>query len=274
MGSDGYSQLARSEPLVNFRGLARTTLKVSQDVASPGTAFSEDQPRAAHALLNHQPVLYVVQPAGVAEPVAQLAPWALLPPFSSVVSRHGWWICGGTGADRLRSGGRRRSASHCLNGVVARRLHMSGMDCLELLKDQHAEAKQLFKQLEKAEASKAHQLWTELKTKLTMHEELEETHLYPELKKEKAAEEIVLEAYQEHHVMDVLIQEISGLKPDEEEFHPKITVLQENVEHHIEEEEGELFPKVRKFWDRAKREDVGHKMADMKERLTRQRRAA
>ena len=148
------------------------------------------------------------------------------------------------------------------------------MDCLELLKDQHGEAKQLFKQLEKAEGSKAQQLWTALKSKLTMHEQLEETHFYPELKKEKAAQEIVLEAYQEHHVMDVLIEEISALGPDDEEFHPKITVLQENTEHHIEEEEGELFPKVRKIWDKPKREEVGRKMEDMKQRLTRGRRAA
>ena len=142
------------------------------------------------------------------------------------------------------------------------------MDCLELLKKQHDDAKQAFKQLEEAEGSKAQQLWTELKTKLTMHEKLEETHLYPALKKEKAAEEIVLEAYQEHHVMDVLIEEISGLKPKDTEFHPKLTVLQENTEHHIEEEEGELFPKVRKIWDSQKRQEVGRKMEQLKDELS------
>jgi len=148
------------------------------------------------------------------------------------------------------------------------------MDCLELLKSQHDEAKQLFKELEDAQGAIAARVWTELKTKLTIHEELEETHLYPELKKEKAAEEIVLEAYQEHHVMDVLIEEISGLKPGDEAFHPKVTVLQENTEHHIEEEESELFPKVRKAWDSAKRREVGNKMEGMKERLSKAQRAA
>jgi hemerythrin superfamily protein len=148
------------------------------------------------------------------------------------------------------------------------------MDCLTLLKEQHDEAKKLFKQLDKAEGAKAAELWTELKTKLTMHEELEETLFYPELKEAKTTEEITLEAYQEHHVMDLLIEEISKLKPSDEEFHPKVTVLQENTEHHIEEEEGELFPKVRKIWNADKRQEVGRKMAQMKERLTSQRRAA
>ena len=148
------------------------------------------------------------------------------------------------------------------------------MDCLELLKSQHDEAKKLFKQLDKAEGAKAGELWSELKSKLTMHEELEEAHLYPELKRTKSTEEIVLESYQEHHVMDLLIEEISKLKPSDEEFHPKVTVLQENTEHHIEEEEGELFPKVRKVWDTDKRQEVGRKMEAMKERLTKQSRAA
>jgi hemerythrin superfamily protein len=148
------------------------------------------------------------------------------------------------------------------------------MDCLQLLMDQHKEAKQLFKELEKAEGAKAQQLFDELKMKLTMHEELEETHFYPELKKEKTTEELTLESYQEHHVMDVLIEEISALRPTDEAFKPKCIVLQENTEHHIEEEEGELFPKVRKIWDMDKRKEVGRKMEQMKEQLSRQQRAA
>jgi hypothetical protein len=148
------------------------------------------------------------------------------------------------------------------------------MDCLKLLETQHDEAKQLFKKLEKAEGATAARLWTELRNALTMHEQLEEAHLYPALKKEKALEEMVLEAYQEHHVMDVLIDEISKLKPSDEAFAPKITVLQENTEHHIEEEEGELFPKVRKVWDTARRQEIGQQMAEQKADVTKQQRVA
>ena len=148
------------------------------------------------------------------------------------------------------------------------------MDCLTLLHEEHQEVKKLFRELEKAEGQKASTLWSEISMKLTLHEEMEETHFYPELKREERAKEIILEAYQEHHVMDVLIEEISALTPEAEEFHPKVTVLQENTEHHIEEEEGELFPKVRKIWDTTKRQEVGAKMAQMKQQRMKEQRAA
>src|SRR2546423_2525675 len=148
------------------------------------------------------------------------------------------------------------------------------MDCLELLHEEHQEVKKLFRELEKAEGQKAARLWHEISTKLTLHEELEETHFYPLLRQEEKAKEIILEAYQEHHVMDVLIEEINGLRPEDEAFHPKVTVLQENTEHHIEEEEDELFPKVRKIWDLDKRKEVGATMEKMKQQRMKEQRAA
>jgi len=138
------------------------------------------------------------------------------------------------------------------------------MDVLIFLKQDHDEAKQMFKKLEKAEGAEASRLWTQLRAMLSLHEELEETYFYPELKEVAATEDLVLEGYQEHHVMDLLIEEISRLKPSAEEWTPKISVLQENTEHHIEEEEGELFPKVRKIWDLERRKAVGEKMEEVK----------
>jgi hemerythrin superfamily protein len=138
------------------------------------------------------------------------------------------------------------------------------MDVLTFLKQEHDEAKQVFKKLEKAEGAEASRLWDQLRTMLTLHEEREETYFYPELKKAATTQDLVLEGYQEHHVMDLLIEEISGLKPSAEEWSPKISVLQENTEHHIEEEEGELFPKVRKIWDLERRKAVGEKMEAVK----------
>ena len=151
------------------------------------------------------------------------------------------------------------------------------MDVLRLLEDEHDEAKSVFKALEKAHGAEAMRLWDRLKSMLTLHEEMEETLFYPQLKAEKPTEDLILEAYQEHHVMDLLIEEISALEPSAEEWQPKIKVLQENTEHHIEEEEGELFPKVRKIWDTAKRAQVGRQMEEMKERhkkANKERRAA
>jgi hemerythrin-like domain-containing protein len=148
------------------------------------------------------------------------------------------------------------------------------MDVLEFLTDEHDEAKAVFKKLEKAEGAEAGKLFDQLKSMLSLHEELEETYFYPQLKKEEAARDMILEGYQEHHVMDVLIDEISKLKPSAEEWAPKIKVLQENTEHHIEEEEDELFPKVRKIWDADKREKVGRQMQDTKAKRQKEQKAA
>jgi len=149
------------------------------------------------------------------------------------------------------------------------------MDVLKLLEGQHDEVKQLFKKLEQAEGSQGRQLFETLRAKLTLHEELEETYFYPALKGDEAARDLVLEGYQEHHVMDVLLGEIERLAPDSEAWQPKVKVLQENTEHHIEEEEGELFPAVRKIWKTDKREQVGRQMQQLiSERRTQERHAA
>ena len=148
------------------------------------------------------------------------------------------------------------------------------MDVLTFLKDEHDEVKSVFKKLEKAHGAEATRTWERLRDMLMLHEQMEETHFYPQLKKEKSAEDLILEGYEEHRVMDVLIGEISQFKPSDEQWEPKIKVLQENTEHHIEEEEGDLFPKVRKIWDKERREEVGKLMQQMKQEHKKEQRAA
>ena len=149
------------------------------------------------------------------------------------------------------------------------------MDALELLIEEHKEAKALFKRIEQTNGPKeAQRLFNELKAALELHEQLEETHLYPPLKEEEKTEDLVLEAYEEHHVADLLLAEISQLDPSDETWRPKVKVLQENIEHHIEEEEGELFPKVRRLWNKSRREEVGARMQEMKQQHLAQQRAA
>jgi hemerythrin superfamily protein len=138
------------------------------------------------------------------------------------------------------------------------------MDVLEFLKDDHDEVKGVFKKLQKAKGAEAQRLWDQLSSMIALHEEMEEKHFYPRLREAPPTEDLILEGYQEHHVLDLLIDEIGKLKPSDEAWEPKIKVLQENTEHHIEEEEGELFPKVRKIWDRDMREDIGKQMQEMK----------
>jgi hemerythrin-like domain-containing protein len=148
------------------------------------------------------------------------------------------------------------------------------MDVLTFLKDEHDELKAVFKKLEKAKGAEAQKLFDQLNSMVALHEEMEEKLFYPRLREAPSTEDLILESYQEHHVMDLLLGEIARLKPSAEEWEPKITVLQENTEHHIEEEEGELFPKVRKIWDREMRERVGKEMEEMKAEAPKTRRAA
>lgn len=139
------------------------------------------------------------------------------------------------------------------------------MDALELLTQQHREAMDLFTQIENTEDPKqGRRLFAQLKAALELHEQLEETHLYPAMKQEPRFKEDTLEAYQEHHVMDVLLREISGLSEGAEQFKPKVKVLQENVEHHaIEEEEQKLFPQIRQVWGPERLRAIGQQMQAM-----------
>jgi len=148
------------------------------------------------------------------------------------------------------------------------------MDVLIFLNQEHDEVKDVFAKLEKTKGKQAQSLFEHLRDILSLHETMEETFFYPRLKQDKRAKDLILESYEEHHVLDVLLGEISQLGPSDEPWDAKIKVLQENTEHHIEEEEGELFPKVRKIWDADIRNEVGQLMQQMKGERQKERRAA
>ena len=101
-------------------------------------------------------------------------------------------------------------------------------------------------------------------TELTAHELIEEKVLYPALKSHAEAKEIVLEGYQEHHVADVVLKELHALRPSDERWGAKFKVFKENVEHHVEEEEGEMFKTARSILSRAQLDELGARMAAMK----------
>jgi hemerythrin-like domain-containing protein len=99
-----------------------------------------------------------------------------------------------------------------------------------------------------------------LTAELNMHELIEEQVLYPALESRGQARDVVLEGYQEHHVADVLINELHALSKDDEQWGAKFKVLKESIEHHIEEEERLMFPTARGVLSRDDLRDLGRRM--------------
>ena len=123
------------------------------------------------------------------------------------------------------------------------------MDAVQMLKDDHDKVKGLFKKFEKAEGREQKQIAEQVFQELEVHSKLEEEIFYPAVKRkaDEEGKETVAEAVEEHHVVDVLINELKAMSSINEQYKAKFTVLQENVEHHVEEEEGEMFPDAKKL---------------------------
>lgn len=153
------------------------------------------------------------------------------------------------------------------------------MDPVKLLMKQHREVEALFKKVEKTEdADERKGLMGQIKQSLELHTLLEEEIFYPALRglDTKKAEEMVLEAYEEHHVVKLVLAELPRVDPKDERFEAKMTVLKELVEHHVEEEEqdrGGLF-KLAKKLGKDNLEALGDRMAAEAERRQGGRRAA
>jgi hemerythrin superfamily protein len=141
------------------------------------------------------------------------------------------------------------------------------MDAIELLTDDHRKVKKLLTELD-ATTERAlktrEELFTTIKRELTVHEVIEEEIFYPALKEHPRAKDIVLEAYEEHHVVDTLMGELSELPYDDETWGAKFKVMKENIEHHVEEEEGDMFKKARQVFDDVELDELGVVMTERK----------
>src|SRR5258705_12547963 len=136
------------------------------------------------------------------------------------------------------------------------------MNALELLKTDHQQVKELFKKAEGNKNEKQQkQLFDQIKAELETHAHIEETIFYPAVAKNEDLKDIVLEALEEHKQVKTLLREMENLTSDSEKFERKLKVLMENVEHHAEEEEeGKMFPKVRKLMNAEKLERLGQEL--------------
>ena len=142
------------------------------------------------------------------------------------------------------------------------------MDAIAMLKADHDKVKRLLSELETTTergVKTRSELFSTIKGELTIHEVIEEEIFYPELKAHPKAKDIVLEGYQEHHVVDLVMKELEETPVDDESWGAKAKVMAENVRHHMEEEEGEMFPQARQVFDRQELEDLGARMADRRQ---------
>jgi hemerythrin-like domain-containing protein len=144
------------------------------------------------------------------------------------------------------------------------------MDALKLLKQDHDEVKKMLTDLEstteRAEKTRTEGLAT-LKSELEIHEAIEEEIFYPALKDHPKTKDLALEGYEEHHVVDMVMAEIEGVEPSDETWMAKFTVMKENLEHHIEEEEGEMFSQAKQVFDDEELGELGERMQSRKDEL-------
>jgi hemerythrin superfamily protein len=145
------------------------------------------------------------------------------------------------------------------------------MDALELLKQDHQAVKDLFDQIDDAEDGKQRKkLFDQIDTQLNIHAHIEETVFYPEMQKIDELKDMVEEALEEHQEVKTLLEEIEGLDPEGEQFSASVEELMENVEHHVAEEEDEMFPKVRERCDQATLDRIGDQLESAKGKQHRQ----
>lgn len=147
------------------------------------------------------------------------------------------------------------------------------MKATTLLKNDHAAVKKLFRAYEKAEKAEddaqKKSIFDQIAKELDVHAKVEEEIFYPAMKAEGDEDEVddVLEAIEEHGVVKSLLAQLSKMRPDDETFDAKVTVLIESVEHHAGEEEDEMFPDAEKTLGELKLTELGARIEQRKEQL-------
>lgn len=144
------------------------------------------------------------------------------------------------------------------------------MDVFNLLKKDHKEVKQLFKKIEKSTDSAVKQrekTFQQIVSELERHMAVEEQLVYPRLKEIKSLKEMIGEGFEEHHVAQQLVKDIQATAPDDERWKAKVSVLKEIIEHHVQEEEKEIFPKAQKALGKEESKELGKLVEQEKKRM-------
>lgn len=182
---------------------------------------------------------------------------------------------GGKGAPAKRS--RLGSVATAVRGrvagaVAAVKRTVSGRrvpDAITLLEADHRRMEDLLKRGEETTergVERRKELLDTIVSELAAHEMIEEKVFYPALQSHPEARDIVLEGFEEHHVADVVVKELGEMAADKEQWGAKFKVLQETIQHHIDEEEGEMFRTARAVLGQDELDALGREMAGLKAR--------
>ncbi|HET6952732.1 MAG TPA: hemerythrin domain-containing protein, partial [Acidimicrobiales bacterium] len=140
------------------------------------------------------------------------------------------------------------------------------MDAITLLKDDHKTVEQLFQRFEKAgdrAYAEKRAVVDRIIEALAVHAAIEEQLFYPVVRATvPGTEDVTLESLEEHHIVKWVLSELERMSPEDERFDAKVTVLIENVRHHVREEEDDLFPRVRDELGRNALGDLGDALAE------------
>ena len=145
------------------------------------------------------------------------------------------------------------------------------VNAIELLKEDHDRVDKLFQQVKANEDGDNRDVFEKIKEELDVHTHIEETIFYPFLQEngDEELKKIVLEGIEEHRQAKMFLRELESLVADSEKFAPKLKVLMEDVEHHVQEEEGEMFKMVESQFDKATLEELGASMKQEKSKAQR-----
>jgi hypothetical protein len=143
-------------------------------------------------------------------------------------------------------------------------------DLFMLLKQDHERVKDLFEQIfedGEMEGEAQQELFAQIQQELEVHMEGEEKFFYPALEESDDAREKVLEAYEEHHVAKNVLGEFESMDQDDERWRAKLKVLQELVEHHVQEEEKEIFKLTKKALDKEQIQEISEQIQEQKSEM-------
>jgi len=148
------------------------------------------------------------------------------------------------------------------------------MNAIEILKEDHKEALELIEQLENVGGSldaaeggvefAPTNLFKQLKSALTLHTQLEEQVFYPAMREFEETRDLIPVAIEEHQTVDQILEEMSTLTTLDDDFQEKLEELKENLEHHMSEEEDEMFPKAEELCGKKRLDEMGRQMQQIK----------